>query len=193
MDNFYELNADKYFTQTASVDASTFLQPLLKYLHREAKILDVGCGSGRDLLWFSKKGFDARGLERSGKLSELARQHSGCPVFEADFLTYDFSRHQEDLLLLIGSLCHLHHNQISGRLTNIIRALKKEGYLFISLKEGRGREKGEDGRVFYLWQPPQLETIFGNLNLKILEFSRQVSSVRDRDVWLGYLLQKETP
>jgi SAM-dependent methyltransferase len=47
----------KYCSETFSIDPTSFLGLLLKYLPAGASILDIGCGFGRDLLWFKNKGF----------------------------------------------------------------------------------------------------------------------------------------
>ena len=51
MSNFYENNHQNYFDTTSKIDSDTFLSSLAEYLHVGDSILDIGCGSGRDLLW----------------------------------------------------------------------------------------------------------------------------------------------
>ena len=90
--HFYHTHARDYYNQTIEVDPTSFLSPLINYLQPGSKILDIGCGSGRDMLWLNKRGFHCTGLERSPELAALARQHTGLPVIEADFESFDFSR-----------------------------------------------------------------------------------------------------
>ena len=87
MPDFYQENFKAYHQKTFSIDPSSFLEPLARRLPAEAFILDVGCGSGRDLLWMKKRGFDVIGFERSPGLAELARDNVGCEVIEGDFET----------------------------------------------------------------------------------------------------------
>jgi SAM-dependent methyltransferase len=84
MDDYYEENCREYNEATVAIDPSSFLAPLLARIEPPATILDVGCGSGRDMLWFKERGFRVTGFERSSGLAELARKHSGCPVTEGD-------------------------------------------------------------------------------------------------------------
>ena len=88
---FYHTHAQDYFNQTIQVDPSSFLLPLVKHLAPGSTVLDVGCGSGRDMLWLSGRGFPCTGLERSPDLAALARQHTGLSVIVADFEAFDFS------------------------------------------------------------------------------------------------------
>jgi SAM-dependent methyltransferase len=55
MPDFYQKNYKVYHEKTFSIDPSSFLAPLAKRLPAEAFILDVGCGSGRDLLEVYKR------------------------------------------------------------------------------------------------------------------------------------------
>ena len=105
--HYYHTHAQDYFNQTIEVDPSSFLLPLVKYLTPGSKILDIGCGSGRDMLWLKQRGFNCTGLERSPDLAALARQHSALPVIVADFESFDFSRMNMDPVLLIGALVHI--------------------------------------------------------------------------------------
>jgi SAM-dependent methyltransferase len=88
------------------------LLPLAGRLKAGASVLDVGCGSGRDLLWLKSRGFAATGFERSPALAEMARKHARCTVIEGDFARHDFSAFRADVmaldLLLILGLSYLH-------------------------------------------------------------------------------------
>ena len=75
--DYYQQHFLEYNRQTFNMDPASFLEPLAEQLAPGARILDVGCGSGRDLLWFKNRGFDVVGLERSPGLAGLARKNSG--------------------------------------------------------------------------------------------------------------------
>ncbi len=191
MDDFYNEKCRDYFETTVNVDPSSFLKPLLKWLWPGATVLDIGCGSGRDLLWLKKRGFRPDGLERASKLAELARKYSGCPVNEADFTTYDFSQKQYDALLLIGALVHLEPYKLKSVLSKFCKALKDKGHILLTLKEGSGIKHASDGRIFTLWQRSDLELLLKDLDFTILDFSRQTSAISQSETWLGFLLGKK--
>ncbi|MFH0783760.1 MAG: class I SAM-dependent methyltransferase [Pseudomonadota bacterium] len=193
MPDYYQANFKKYSSETFTIDPTSFLDPLLSYLPTGASILDIGCGSGRDLLWFKNKGFHTTGFERASHLAELARLLSGCPVIEGDFVNYDFSLIKVDSLILIGALVHVPHNDLAAILVNISKALKKQGgHILLSLKEGKGIRQHEDGRVFTLWTDRQLRRIFIERGFSVVDFSRQMSKISSDDVWLGYILRWHT-
>lgn len=188
--DYYVGNAKNYYEQTANVDPSSFLQPLADCLTPPARIIDVGCGSGRDLLWFRQKGYETIGFEGSTGLAELARTHSGSPVIEGNFKTFDFSTLFADAILLIGALVHLPHHRMPVVFESITRALSPGGKVLISLKGGEGDFIDYHGRRFFLWQKSELDARFQGAGFGVLRFFRQVSKVRRNDVWLGYVLEK---
>ncbi|MFO7665277.1 MAG: class I SAM-dependent methyltransferase, partial [Desulfobacterales bacterium] len=148
MEEYYRDNHEKYFERTFNIDPSSFLSPLMVELAPSAFILDVGCGSGRDLLWLKTRGFKVMGFERSPELAELARKNAGCDVLEGDFTSYDFSSIQADAVILIGALVHIPHAGFAAVLRNITAALKEKGLMLITAKEGTGAVEGADGRIF---------------------------------------------
>lgn len=189
MSDFYQNNAQSYFDSTSQIDSTSILTPLAKALPLGASVLDVGCGSGRDLRWLASQGFNPTGLERSPSLATMAQEFSGCPVLEGDFFTFDFASISVDALILIGALVHVEQHLFAEVLHRVSVALKDGGLIYLSLKEGTGKHVNDDGRIFTLWSQEQLETIFRKLDFRVEGFSRQVSKLRSTDIWLGYLLR----
>jgi SAM-dependent methyltransferase len=188
MTDFYESNARAYFERTNRVDPTPILSPLLPYLQPGGTILDIGCGSGRDLKWFKARGFDAAGLERSPSLALLASDHSNCPVSIVDLFDYNPPVHY-DCILLIGTLVHLPKPEFPRALGKAMRMLKAGGILYLSMKAWGGGEASDDGREYQLWSDSELRREFGKAGLSVLEHSRSRSLLGNRDVWLGYILK----
>jgi SAM-dependent methyltransferase len=191
MSDFYQKNYQAYHEKTFSIDPASFLAPLAQRLPAEAFVLDVGCGSGRDLLWMKKRGFDVIGFERSPGLAELARDNAGCEVIEGDFETYDFSSILVDAVMLVGALVHVPHESFSNVFENITSAISDNGLVLITLKKGSGELKNPDGRVFYLWEDPKAREMFDTLGFKVSDFSSSVSKTGSGAVWMSYVLDKE--
>ena len=191
MNNFYEEHHKHYFRQTVALDPQNFLNPLIKHLAPKSSILDIGCGSGRDLLWLKDHGHEPTGLEQSSGLAKLAQSHSGCPVIKRDFTSFDFSSLHFDALMFIGALVHLDHADLATVLSHVSRALEPSGIICLTLKEGDGYHFSEDGRRFSLWQSEQLEDIFQKNGFPIINFSRDISVLNAEDIWLSYLLRRD--
>ncbi|MFO7801018.1 MAG: methyltransferase domain-containing protein [Desulfovermiculus sp.] len=187
--SFYQDQAQAYFEQTFGVDPSSFLQPLSQYLQPGAHILDVGCGAGRDMLWLQKRGFNCTGLDCSPALADLARRHTGLPVIEADFESFEFQGLDMDALLLVGALVHVPHERFQLIFARILSALKLHGHVLVTMKQGQGEQTRPDGRVFYLWPKDDLMHIFEDCGLNCLEYFEQQSKIRASDIWMSFVLQ----
>ncbi len=187
---YYHTHAQSYFEQTFGVDPSSFLLPLVKYLEPGAHVLDIGCGAGRDMLWLQSKGFSCTGLDSSPTLAELARQHTGLSVIEADFEVFEFQGMCMDALLLVGALVHVPHQDFKPIFHPMLNALKPLGHVLVTMKQGRGTEIRADERFFYLWQKEELMRTFRDCGLKCLEYFAQQSKIRPTDTWMGFVLQR---
>jgi cyclopropane fatty-acyl-phospholipid synthase-like methyltransferase len=190
MSDYYQQNYRTYHEKTFFVDPSSFLTPFAEKLKPGATVLDIGCGSGRDLLWLKKRGFNVIGFERSPGLAGLARKNVECEVIEGDFETYDFSQLSVDAIVLIGALVHLPHAKVPEVLNSISRALKNDGNILLSLKKGAGNTSDSDGRVFYLWNDGELRDLFKDLGLDVTDYFQQSSKIGTDEVWIGYVLEK---
>lgn len=182
-----------YHQKTVSVEPS-FLQPFVDRLEKGASILDVGCGSGRDLRYLQKCGFVVTGFEKSPGLANLARIHSGCTVIQGDFETYPFESMAFDAILLSAALVHVPFSVLAATLIRILQALNPEspqgGLAYLSQKEGVGTRRDKTGRIFYLWQDSLLRELFDPCGLEILHFDRNISAIDTGDIWLGYVLKR---
>lgn len=194
--DYYEKEHEAYFIKTVSVDPAPFLETFIQIAPKGATVWDIGCGSGRDLRWLKERGFHAVGLERSSGLARLARRYSGCEVIEADFESFDFSGINADGMLMTAALVHLHWDKFEIVLREIIRGVKPDGIVYISLKKGDRAEKrlpltdSDSRRVFYMWQPVDLEKIFHAANLEVILSSETASLINTGEIWLGYFMRR---
>lgn len=78
--DYYNKYASIYFDSTVELSMEKILDKFIHYLPDNAVVLDLGCGSGRDSLYFIERGFDVTALDGSEKLCELAAIHIGQDV-----------------------------------------------------------------------------------------------------------------
>jgi SAM-dependent methyltransferase len=189
--DFYAHNFRAYFDATAGIDPAPFLGPFVRHLIPGDRVLDVGCGSGRDLRWLQDQGMQVTGFERSAGLARLARRHAGCDIIEGDFCTYDFSVLKMDALLLCGALVHIPRHRLAAVLENILPALdpgSRRRIVYLSLKEGHGSATDPKERVFSFWQEDALQSLFIACGMRIVNFQRRLAADGSGSLWLGYVL-----
>src|SRR5262245_2001936 len=87
----YDQNAQRFRERTWDHDVSQNIAALLRHIEGAPplRILDFGCGPGRDLQAFLRLGHQPTGLEGSVPLAAMARDASGCEVLQQDFLAPD--------------------------------------------------------------------------------------------------------
>lgn len=181
--DYYENFHQSYHRKTFFVDPTPFLAPLAELLPADALVFDVGCSSGRDMLWFKKKGFRVMGLERSASLCRMARLHTDAAVIEADYRDFDFSTVHAHAILLIGTLVHVPHPMVPETLRAIVQGLRNQGLVLLTLKDGRGFQQSDDGRMFYLWDKEAFLRLAGNLSASILHYQYSPSLLGNSDAW----------
>jgi SAM-dependent methyltransferase len=138
----YDLRADAYWQGTRDHDVSQNIAALLRHIRAEPpfSILDFGCGPGRDLPAFTALGHQAIGLEGSPRLAEMARAHSGCEVWQQDFLALDLPRHRFDGVFANAVLFHVPSQELPRVVGQLHATLKPGGVLFTSNPRGRNEE-----------------------------------------------------
>lgn len=187
--DYYDKFSELYNQRTWSVDPTVFLEPLLSFLKPDAEIIDIGCGSGRDLFWLVKHGFKPTGFEKSEGLATLAEKQSGCRVIRGDFSVYDFSSLAFDGLLLIGALVHVPHEELFSILNSILKCLQPGGIVLLSQKMGTGCKIDEYGRTFYHWKRSQLNMVIDQIGLDLLQAVENESALGTSEKWLTCYLQ----
>ena len=87
----YDQSADGFWEGTRDHDVQQNIDALLGHIRGEAPftILDLGCGPGRDLKAFTELGHIAIGLDGTARFCEMAREYSGCEVWQQDFVALD--------------------------------------------------------------------------------------------------------
>ncbi|MDJ0722202.1 MAG: methyltransferase domain-containing protein [Desulfobacterales bacterium] len=201
--DFYTVHYRAYHAETFNIDPTPFLGPFARRLPPGSRVLDVGCGSGRDLVWLRRQGFEAIGFERSPGLAELARQAAGGTVIVGDFTRFDFTALAVDALVLCSALVHVPPAELAAVLGRILPAVRPQnasalgardgvaghaGLVYVSLKEGRGQYTDAWGRRFYLWSDTAARRLFEALSLAVVHFRSGLSAVADNSAWLGYVL-----
>jgi len=144
----YDRNAQMFWEGTRDHDVSQNIAALLQYIEAEPpfRILDFGCGPGRDLKVFASLGHAAVGLEGAARFAEMARGLSGCEVWQQDFLGLDLPNQHFDGVFANAALFHVPSQELPRVLRELHATLKPGGVLFSSNPRGRNEEGWNQGR-----------------------------------------------
>lgn len=108
-------------------------------LPKGAHILDVGCGGGRDAKFFIKKGFKVTGIDMSSVLINIAKKEVPKANFKVkDILKLDFPVNSFDAIWGEAVILHLKRKDVSKAIKNLYKVLKPGGFLYLSVKKGKG-------------------------------------------------------
>src|SRR5258708_9890657 len=77
-EGYYNVNAEEYFRATVGIDMSSIYDRFVSKLVAGARILDAGCGSGRDTLAFVKRGYSVSAFDSSFEMVKRASTYT-CP------------------------------------------------------------------------------------------------------------------
>jgi 2-polyprenyl-3-methyl-5-hydroxy-6-metoxy-1,4-benzoquinol methylase len=143
---FYEQNAEDFFRRSVEADMAHGWQAFTALLPPGGRVLDAGCGSGRDARAFSGMGFEVTAMEASPRLAELARAHTGLPV---QVMTFDQApwRAEFDGVWACASLLHVPRAELASAVGRLRDALRPRGVLWMSFKYGT-TERQVAGRHF---------------------------------------------
>jgi SAM-dependent methyltransferase len=144
----YNDSAESFWEGTRGHDVSQNIAALLRHLEGAGPftILDLGCGPGRDLKAFAGMGHVAIGLEGAARLAAMAREHSGCEVWEQDLLALDLPKARFDGIFANAVLFHVPGQELPRVLGELHGALKPGGVLFSSNPRGENQEGWNRGR-----------------------------------------------
>lgn len=191
---YYDANAEAYAKQTYHADLSHLYVPFLALLPRNARILDVGCGGGRDMRVFRERGYKPFGIDPSTALVKIARQYSGAEVAVAKVDELEFEENF-DGVWACASLLHLPRAELPNGLMHIHRSLIAGGVLFLSVQAGHGEEFGEDGRFYTRYDESEIRIGVHALDFDILETWKTSDALLGRTeiCWINLLARKPFP
>jgi len=145
---YYSERAVEFWEGTRDHDVQQNVAALLRHIRGKPplRILDFGCGPGRDLATLRALGHEPIGLEGSQRIAGMAREHSGCEVWEQDFIALDLPASCFDGIFANASLFHVPRQALPRVLSELHSALKPRGVLFTSNPRGNNEEGWSRGR-----------------------------------------------
>jgi SAM-dependent methyltransferase len=135
----YDAIADDYTRKTDSYAPLQEREKFLSLLPSTGRILDVGCGPGRDSTFFVSRGFSVVGIDLSEKLLSIAKERAPNATFQKqDLRKLSFPKETFNGIWANASLLHIKRFEVSGVLKRSYEVLKPGCILFILVKKGKG-------------------------------------------------------
>jgi 2-polyprenyl-3-methyl-5-hydroxy-6-metoxy-1,4-benzoquinol methylase len=191
---YYDANAAEYCAATLNIDMNAIRSRFLSNVPAGARILDAGCGSGRDTVAFLRDGYSVKAFDGSAKMAECASIYSGqtCEVLRFQDMAFD---REFDAVWSCAALLHVPKAEMRDVLERIIHSLKLGGVAYFSFIEGNDERVSSDGRFYNSYTMESLREV-----LQSVGGTRELDSwrsVRDPDAprpapWLNIIIERTT-
>ena len=189
--DFYNENATTFIEGTVNVDFTQVQDAFLECLPDHAKILDFGCGSGRDAKYFLDHGYDVDAVDGSVELCKAASAYTGILVKQMLFHELDVEA-VYDGIWACASILHVKREELPVILQKMCRALKAPGWMYLSFKYG-DFDGERNGRYFTDMTEERMEKLlqaFPELNVEKQWITGDVRAGRGDERWLNVILKK---
>ena len=188
---YYNNKAGNFFASTVSVDFSHIQDMFLSRIMPAGRILDLGCGSGRDSRAFLERGYKVVAVDGSKELAKIASEYIGQDVIVADFREYE-PEGTFDGIWACASFLHLPKEDIAPVMRKMALHLAENGCFYVSFKYGTFAGE-RNGRYFTNMTEESFKELLEEVpGLVIEEFfvSEDVRPGRESERWLNVMLRK---
>jgi len=156
------------------------------------KILDAGCGGGRDVEYFTEEGYDAIGIDLSEGLIKEAKKKKG-KFIVMDFRKLSFENETFDGIWSMAGFIHNSRDDVVKSLKEFLRVLKKDGILYIAVREGEGEEEvrkekyNGEPRIYVYFKKEEFENYLKTNGFNIIS---SIVSEDDEKKWVEIFARK---
>lgn len=185
---YYNQNAEIFVKETLHADMNENRKRFLKYVRPGGKILDAGCGSGRDALAFRQAGYQVDAFDASEEICRLASENLGFQVRCLRFQDLE-GEAEYDGIWACASLLHVPGDELPDVIQRLKKLLKPGGVLYVSFKKGEG-ERSKGGRYFQDMTEEKQKDLFETAGLTVLESyeSADVREDRKEEKWVNGII-----
>jgi len=192
---YYRRFAEAYREGTRDHDVRQNIGALLAAIggRPPLRILDLGCGPGRDLVAFLDLGHEPVGLDGCPEFVAMAKAVSGCPVWLQDLLAVDLPAGHFDGVFANAVLFHIPRQALPGVLADLSATLKPAGALLASNPRGANEEGFADGRYACFYDFPTWRRLVEGAGFELLDhYYRPPGKPRHQQPWLATVWRKSS-
>lgn len=172
----YNTNASEYAGRPGKFPTPPHVLRLIKTLKVDDKVVDLGCGPGRDTKHFIQAGIKYLGIDFSEETLKIARKNNPKVQFQtADLRLLDFPPGSVNAFMAIASLYHLTKSDFKQLMSKLFLQLTKDGQLLMVMKKGASEKLERDRRYetgykfSAYYSKKELENILKHTGFKIKE------------------------
>ncbi|RKM60661.1 class I SAM-dependent methyltransferase [Butyrivibrio sp. CB08] len=187
---YYNENADSFFAGSVDANMSYAREKFTSHLPSGAKILDAGCGSGRDSKAFLNAGYDVEAFDASPEMCKRASEYTGLDVKNMRFEDMTYTK-EFDGIWASATLLHVPMTELPSILQKMNAALKPDGVIYASFKYGDGT-KMRGIRKFSDFNEKTIVPLFENAGFTILdnEVGNDNRLGRESEMWVEVIVRK---
>ncbi|MEE3420939.1 MAG: class I SAM-dependent methyltransferase [Lachnospiraceae bacterium] len=189
---YYNEHAQEYIEKSRDLGDQRVEDYFLSLLPHSARILDFGCGSGRDLKYFREHGFRAEGTDGSEEICYRASQYTGTKVRKLRFLDLE-DLQSFDGIWARASIMHLRRSELPAVFYRMTNALVDGGIIYASFPYG-SFEGTKDGCWYTYMDENRIRKIIDSINSLSIEdawFSRAADPEKAQTTWMNLILRKD--
>lgn len=167
---YYNEAADTYKNMWNDVSVMAAQRAkFIRLVPQPAYVLDLGCGTGRDLYELDAAGYDMVGYDLSPGMLEVAAGLFDGPLICGDMRDMPFQPGGFDAVWAAASLLHLPAADVAPTLASIATILRSEGIAYLTVKTGEGEAVDGHGRFYSYWTPTQFDDLVEAAGFEIIE------------------------
>lgn len=190
--NYYCKNSKNFRDRTINADVQDLYQKFLKYVPSQGRILDAGCGVGRDSKFFLSRGYEVLPFDGSLEMVKLTSNLLGKDALHMLFQDINFSC-QFNAIWANASLLHVPYENLKEVIKGLHKALLPSGILYASFKYGTSMRITED-RVFFDMDEtsiePYLKGLFTPLEIWKSADTRSTVAPSPAKSWLNFIARR---
>jgi ubiquinone/menaquinone biosynthesis C-methylase UbiE len=173
---WYEKNASDYAIKSKAYTKIDFDQfnEFITLLPTKAKVLDAGCGSGRDSALFKQHRFDIVGLDLSKNLIKEAKKfYPDVNFILGNMLNLPFESNTFDGIWSHASMVHFDSDeQFKRALNELVRVLKKDGKIHILVRAKSKNTHIDQNRNYLNYSITEIKKHLNLAKLKIITIQK---------------------
>ena len=188
---YYNQNAAEFCDKHDSVRLGAFYEAMRLEFSKGSKLIEIGCGSGRDAALAIQDGYDVIALDGSENLlKEIPKRHpelAGKLYFAILPAKLDFQDGYFDGFYSVACLMHFSEEELKETLIEIKRIIKPSGKGLVSVPACRAdvTDEGVDiyNRVFHLRTLEEWTIIFNECGFTAIAGEPEPDKLGREGVW----------